>query len=98
MHLRFLTTPIAQLARIFLCGVLLLSTLAGAAGAVTDLDSLAEMRARRRAAIKKVSLAADKSGEAGLFGLLVIPVDFADARLPDSWNPDELTSRISHPY
>ena len=57
---------------------------------------LRERRAQRRAAMRQAvsasaedRIAGDKSAgaDAALFGLLVIPVDFADTRLPDGWDP-----------
>ncbi len=49
-------------------------------------DGLHELRATRRAAVKGAVLAKDGAGPA-TFGLLVIPVDFADARFAPGFNP-----------
>jgi len=56
----------------------------------TDLQGL---RAERRATSRRIQ--ADKSDGPALFGLLVIPVDFSDARLPDGWNSTALSSRLT---
>ena len=60
-----------------------------------DSGELHEMRARRRAAMRAVTLAMDKADAPALFGLLVIPVDFSDERLPGSWNNNSLTGRLT---
>lgn len=60
-----------------------------------DESTLHKMRAARREAIKSYNLAAEKSDGPALFGLLVIPVDFSDARLPADWNPNKLTGRLT---
>jgi len=62
------------------------SLLAGLAAAA-DLD---ELRAQRRAAVRSAALAKTVGGAP--FGLLVIPIDFADARFDES--PD-LTGRLT---
>jgi M6 family metalloprotease-like protein len=49
-------------------------------------DELSELRALRRAAIRAAVQAKD-AGEAAPFGLLVIPVDFADVRFAADFNP-----------
>lgn len=81
----------------FVLAVVSLCLLVSPAAAESDQDILTRMRAKRRAAIRQASQNADKSGSSGLFGLMVIPVDFADARLPDSWSPDDLTGRLTSP-
>ncbi len=50
-------------------------------------DRLHQLRAQRRAAQQALQAQADKSGSPVTFGLLVIPVDFSDARLSAGWNP-----------
>ncbi len=68
--------------------------LVGTARAADLSDQRAERRARVRAAVQ----AADKAGGGAPFGLLVIPVDFADARLPAGWQaPTELGPRLEGP-
>jgi M6 family metalloprotease-like protein len=46
---------------------------------------LHRLRASRRQAQKEMQVAADKAAGPALFGLLVIPVDFSDTRLPEDW-------------
>jgi len=59
-------------------------------------DGLRLLRSQRRAAVKAASITAEAAGEAAPFGLLVIPVDFADARLPAGWEPGAaIGSRLS---
>jgi immune inhibitor A len=58
-----------------------------------DNDLLRELRAARRESSRVRSLSADKNGPAR-FGLLVIPVDFADARLPREFQPQDLGERL----
>ena len=93
-HLWFL-----RAARGFLCLVVFLSASASAASgmatAAEDTDALTQMRALRRAAMRTMNLTADKADGPALFGLLVIPVDFDDARLPDSWDGSSLTDRLT---
>ncbi|HPF69654.1 MAG TPA: FlgD immunoglobulin-like domain containing protein [Candidatus Krumholzibacteria bacterium] len=72
-------TPILRLA---LVGRVLV--LAADAARAADLHAL---RAQRRAAVRTAALAADKAAGGVPFGLLVIPVDFSDARLPAGWQP-----------
>ena len=61
------------------------------AGAEPD-AVLTTWRAERRSALRVT--AADKTGDA--FRLLVVPVDFADRRLPPDWNAtDELAPRLA---
>ena len=50
-------------------------------------SALGLLRADRRAALRASVAAAAARGEPARIGLLVIPVDFADARLPDDWLP-----------
>ena len=67
------------------------SVCAEVAGAQPD-AALSTWRAERRAALR--ASAADKSGDA--FRLLVVPVDFADRRLPSGWNAaDALAPRLA---
>jgi len=90
-------TNFPRTARLLLCLVAVLSVgaLFGSAAYAADTEDLRGMRAQRRAAMRAVNLADDKSDAPSLFGLLVIPVDFADARLPDSWNGSSLTGRLT---
>jgi M6 family metalloprotease-like protein len=83
-------------ARYFLCGFLLCLVIVSVATA-GDFDQLAELRAQRRAAMRTANLSADKADGPFLFGLLVIPVDFSDARLPGSWDETSLTIRLTSP-
>lgn len=74
-----------RLAFVLLAGICLIAAAAPRpAGADAGLRLL---RAERRAAVRAVASAADSTGRAAPFGLLVIPVDFADARLPQGWEP-----------
>lgn len=84
-------------ARVILCGAFLcLAVCLGFPAGASESDStLREMRAQRRTALRQASLAADKSGASALFGLLVIPVDFPDARLPSDWNSEYLSRRLN---
>ena len=50
-----------------------------------DNEVMRVMRASRRAAMRQATAVADSVPV--LFGLAVIPVDFADARLPEGWEP-----------
>ena len=59
---------------------------------------LSELRAQRRARVRAAVQAADKAAGGAPFGLLVIPVDFADSRLPAGWQaPAELGPRLEGP-
>jgi M6 family metalloprotease-like protein len=70
--------------------ILLLLLAAGAAPASVPFDEdLAARRAAQRAAVREAARAAAKSEGGATFGLLVIPVDFSDARLPAGWLPTE---------
>ncbi|MDY0110425.1 MAG: immune inhibitor A [Candidatus Krumholzibacteria bacterium] len=61
-----------------------------------DADALAELRAERRAAVRAAVQA--KAGGAAPFGLLVIPVDFADARFDPGFRPAvDLWPRLVEP-
>ena len=71
------------------------SAIFGSAANASDTDDLRDMRARRRAKMRAVTLTDDKSDAPALFGLLVIPVDFSDSRLPDDWNGTSLTGRLT---
>jgi M6 family metalloprotease-like protein len=58
-------------------------------------DALRSWRAERRSALRARSLDGAKStAAAARFGLLVIPVDFSDHRLPDGWNAAALAPRL----
>lgn len=59
-------------------------------------DDLAERRSAQRDKIRAASLRAAKSGVGATFGLLVIPVDFADARFPSGYVPGrDLAPRLT---
>lgn len=62
-------------------------------------DTLHAWRAHRRADLRERCLAAADKSAAGpaRFGLLVIPVDFADHRLPSGWDADRLAPRLTAP-
>ncbi len=80
------------LTRCWLLAALLLT--AGTALGATGTTELQRLRSLRREAMRARSLSAEKSGEPARFGLLVIPVDFADARLPAGWEPGTLSPRL----
>ncbi len=82
------------MARILLCLAALLSVSVPIAHA-EEADTLREMRARRRDAMRAINASSDKTDQPALFGLLVIPVDFADARAPSDWNRTSLTTRLT---
>jgi immune inhibitor A len=63
-----------------------LAPLAWSAGSLRD-DELHRLREQRRQAHRTLQLEARKSGNSPDFGLLVIPVDFADYRLDSAWDP-----------
>lgn len=64
-----------------------------AAGADARLQAL---RAARRAAVRAATATAQSQGEPAPFSLLVVPVDFADQRLPDGWAPgSDLRARLN---
>lgn len=65
-------------------GATLTDALAGSA-LPTD-PYLHEQRAGRRLAMRRAVAAKSANDDPALFGLLVIPVDFADARRPDGWD------------
>jgi M6 family metalloprotease-like protein len=79
----------------FLCVAVLCFVWAPGSKAASEEDTLTEMRAGRRATLRAVHQSLEKSGEPGLFGLMVIPVDFSDSRLPESWNNNSLTQRLT---
>lgn len=54
--------------------------------AAAEWRELSARRAARRGAVQAGVESARQHGGASRFGLLVIPVDFADARLPADWN------------
>ena len=74
---------------------------AGASAPVADDAELHAWRAARRAEVRARSLAsaaktlADPAAAPARFGLLVIPVDFADHRLPAGWDPASLAPRLT---
>ncbi len=81
------------------CGVPLLGAAlvcaalgAGVSSAVAD--TLGDLRAERRAAMQQRLAGTEKGAALAAFGLLVIPVDFADARLPDGWTATSLAPRL----
>lgn len=91
-------TSVFPASRAVVLAVVSLCLLVSSVAAVEDdQDILSRMRAERRASIRQASLNADKSGSSHLFGLLVIPVDFADARLPEDWDPGALNGRLTSP-
>lgn len=56
---------------------------------------LHRLRAQRRASSKALQTSLKNLSTPANFGLLVIPIDFADARLPLNWNPqDDLSSQL----
>lgn len=75
--------------------LLLLATYAAAVTAAADEgQALHEWRAARRASLR--TLAISKADGGAPFGLLVIPVDFADARFPNGFSPPaELGPRLT---
>jgi len=78
--------------------LLLLATLAVAAAAVgaeDDRSVLRRLRAERRAQSHARHQTADKATAPARFGLLVIPVDFNDARLPAAWDGQALLPRLN---
>ena len=78
-----------------------LATPAEASAPVPDDTALHTWRAARRAEVRARSLAgaaktlADPEAASARFGLLVIPVDFADHRLPAGWDPAGLAPRLT---
>ncbi len=66
---------------------LLLIPAGRAHGAGENTPDLHTWRAERRAVIKEAASAAKAGATPATFGLLVIPVDFADWRLPPTWDP-----------
>lgn len=69
-----------------LFGLLLFcATLWGASTAYSS--TIHELRAQRRLQHKTIQISADKNDGPALFGLLVIPVDFSDTRLPLDYHP-----------
>lgn len=64
--------------------------------AVPTDETLRSWRADRRSALRSRSLDSAKSAAAPVrFGLLVIPVDFSDHRLPGGWNSAVLAPRLN---
>ncbi len=67
-------------------------------GLATDSEDIAELhrlRSDRRHSAKNVQSQQKSVNAPARFGLLVIPVDFSDQRLPSDWNPlDNLSTRI----
>ncbi len=70
---------------------------AGATAAPAPVDTtLAALRAARRADVRAATAAATAVGRPARLTLLVIPVDFADHRLPADWDPGvALGARLS---
>ena len=66
--------------------LLLWATMATSTSAFSD-TTIQELRAQRRLQHKAIQDTADKDDGPALFGLLVIPVDFSDARLPANYDP-----------
>lgn len=61
------------------------------AGSAGEADpALRAQRAARRSAVRAAVAAAREKSAAATLPLLIIPVDFADARLPDGWRSDSL--------
>lgn len=59
-------------------------------------DDLAARRSAQRDRIRAASLRADKAGTGAPFGLLVVPVDFADMRFPEGYDPGrDLAPRLA---
>lgn len=58
---------------------------------------LGELREARREGLRRRSLDAAKGAAPATFGLLVIPVDFTDARLPDPWDTRATAERLFAP-
>jgi M6 family metalloprotease-like protein len=80
------------------CVAILLLPLVGPDPALASGAQGAELhkwRAARRASMRQAASTAKSDSAATLFGLLVIPVDFADSRLPAGWDPhQELAPRL----
>ncbi len=79
-------------ARMLLAVIWLLG--AGSVWGVEPSSELHRLRAERRAKTRAHNLQADKAAAPGRFGLLVIPVDFSDARLPADWDQRQLSERL----
>jgi len=63
--------------------------------ACPESNTLQQLRAAKRGASRTSNISPEKNGEPLLAGLLVIPVDFSDARLPADWDADrELAPRL----
>lgn len=82
-----------------LCTVLLLlvlwSTAVCAASESGDQVQLKKLRLERRLSSQQLQINKTPGSLPANFGLLVIPVDFLDARLPSTWNPvDQLSHRM----
>ncbi len=73
--------------------LLALCSLFAAPGLARD-DQLHQLRADRRQASLQRNIAVDKAAGPAKFGLLVIPVDFSDARLSSDWDQRELSQRL----
>ena len=82
-----------------LAGLFLFACLGSAvAAADTDQILLHQLREMRRDQHRQLQLAPDKADGPAPFGLLVIPVDFADTRLPAGWDAaTELNARLLEP-
>lgn len=69
------------------------SEIAGPWSEPDDAD-LRELRAARRANSRELARLTEKSGQPALFGLLVVPVEFADTRFEGGWTPQKSLSPI----
>jgi M6 family metalloprotease-like protein len=67
------------------CGILVAALLLSDPAAASSDGTLAQKRADRRAAVRAAVRLALADSASAPFGLLVIPVDFADWRLPARW-------------
>ncbi len=89
-----MTTLITAKSRLCLIlGTALLLGLWSAPAHAAD-EQLHRLRAERRDAARERNLFRDKMAAPGKFGLLVIPVDFSDARLPADWDQRGLSQRL----
>ncbi|MBE0567812.1 MAG: immune inhibitor A [Krumholzibacteria bacterium] len=89
---------VRHLRRGLAASLLLMVALGGAARAADLSDLRAERRARVRAVALAVADRPDKADPGAPFALLVIPVDFADSRLPARWHgPAALGPRLDGP-
>ena len=70
---------------------------AASAGPAADRTVLSQRRAQQRDRMRAMNLAKDTQASPAPFGLLVIPVDFQDARLASAWRPTDLSARLTAP-